>query len=227
MFSNRKKFVPEIEPKLLDYERELWERVFPLENNKNYQLSSIGKYSIIFPVYSEKIAEIIKSYFPDRTDITVTDATANMGGVSMILAKYFKVNAVEIIQLHCDILKNNIDNYLKDIEKKEYKIYCNDYLDVMMDLKQDVIFFDPPFGGTNYKEHRDLDLYLDNINIADIVVKLMEKQCAELVVVRLPINYRFHSLVKHFHKTSTYTFYKNDRPYFFLIVLKLKYFKKN
>lgn len=222
MFPNRKNFTPEIKPKLIKYDKDLWNKIFPKENNQSYQLSNIGKYSIIYPKYAEEIAFIIKSYF-NKKDITITDATANIGGMSMIFSKYFKLNAIEIIPFHCEILKNNLKNYPN---KYEYLIYCKDYLDIMMDLEQDVVFMDPPFGGVNYKEEKNLDLYLDNVNIVDIIIKLMENKKTKIIAIRLPINFRFNKLLKYFSKTNTYTFYKDNKPYFFLTILKLNYFIK-
>lgn len=221
MFPNKQKFIPEIEPKLIKYNKDLWQKIFPKENNHLYQLSNIGQYSIIYPQYAENISIIIFSYFNNKKNLTITDATANMGGMSMIFSKYFNVNAIEIIPFHCNILTNNMKHFPN---KYPYKIYCYDYLDIMMDLKQDIIFFDPPFGGKDYKKEKNLDLYLDNINIVDIVNTLFKYKKTQIIVLRLPINYRFNKLLKHFSQSNTYTFYNNNKPYFFLTILKLKYF---
>jgi len=86
------------------------------------QLSNIGTYSIFYPNSSDDLAKIIRSYVP-------------------AFANYFdKINAVEIVKLHCDILDNNLKvYYIKD----KVNIHCIDYLDIGDKLKQDVIFFDP------------------------------------------------------------------------------------
>ena len=39
-------------------------------------------------------------------------------------------------------------------------------------IKQDVIFIDPPWGGSIYKTKKKVDLYLDDINISEIVDSL-------------------------------------------------------
>ena len=114
-----------------------------------------------------------------------------MGGNTISFAKYFnKVNAVEIIDMHCDILKNNLKQY-KLLNK--VSIYCSDYFDVMRDLKQDVIFFDPPWGGKDYLKHKELDLFLNNINIVDITNELYEK--TKFIAIKVPKNFNLNAFI--------------------------------
>lgn len=225
LLEERQEFIPEKEIKLLSYDDELWEKIFPKKkgiNIKNYQLSNIGYYSIILPKDSERIANIIKSYFD--SNIVVTDATSNMGGVVMKLSDYFKVNAVEINNKHFEILKNNVNNYGS---KHKVNFYCNDYLDIIDELKQDVVFFDPPWGGTDYRKEKNIDLKLDNISISKIVEYILENNLARLIVVRVPINYKIIKLVKLVEKSDIYSFYKaNNKINYLLIVLSCNY-KKN
>lgn len=223
LLEERQEFIPEKEIKLLSYDNELWEKIFPKKkgiNIENYQLTNIGYYSIILPKDSERIANIIKSYFD--SNIVVTDATSNMGGVVMKLSDYFKVNAVEINNKHFEILKNNVNNYGS---KHKVNFYCNDYLDIIDELKQDVVFFDPPWGGTDYRKEKNIDLKLDNISISKIVEYILENKLAKLIVVRVPINYKIRKLVKLVEKSDIYSFYKDNKINYFLIVLSCN--KKN
>ncbi|VVU95052.1 RNA cap guanine-N2 methyltransferase [seawater metagenome] len=182
----QKRFVPEIEPQLIDYDQALFKKFFP--NNKdinfrNLKLSNIGAYSITDPDTAQMISDIIKKFLD--TPLTITDATANMGGNSINFAQNFqKVNSVEIIPKHCEILENNLKEY-KLLDK--VNIICKDYLDVMMDIKQDVVFFDPPWGGKDYKRIHNMNLKLDEIDIIDIINAI--KSVTKLVVLRVPFNY--------------------------------------
>ena len=131
-------------------------------------------------------------------DLIITDANSNMGGNAINFAKNFKfVNSVEIIPFHCDILRNNLGVY--DLLDK-VEIHCKDYLDVMNDLKQDVVFFDPPWGGPDYKKEKNLNLYLDNINIIDIINEIYDK--AELVVLRIPRNFNIVDFLRRVEYTN-------------------------
>ena len=77
---------------------------------------------------------------------------------SLIGTKYFdKVNAVEIVKLHCDILETNLRVY--DIKDK-VDIHCIDYLDIGEKLNQDIVFFDPPWGGKKYMNQFNKSIFM-------------------------------------------------------------------
>jgi len=196
----KRTFVPELEPKLMDYNEELFKKQFPFEKNINFkklQLSNIGVYSMDRPDKTQLLSNLIKKNM-GTSNLTITDANGNMGGNAINFAQNFSfVNSVEILPLHCQILKNNLGVY--NLLKK-VKIYCNDYLDIMTDLKQDVIFFDPPWGGPNYKKEKNLNLYLDNINVVDIINNLHEH--SKLIVLRVPKNYNIVYLMREIKFTN-------------------------
>ena len=98
--------------------------------------------------------------------ITITDGTAHVGGASLNFSKYFdKVNSVEIDNFHCNMLKNNINEY--NLTNK-INVYCEDYLKIMTKLEQDVIFFDPPWGGKKYYNYELIDLFMSQNNLINI-----------------------------------------------------------
>jgi 16S rRNA G966 N2-methylase RsmD len=219
ILKNRIPFIPEIEPELLKYDDKLWKKIFPYKKDikfNNYQLSNIGRYSMIYPVDAKNISKIIREFIPNNK-ASITDATANMGGVSLAFTEHFdSVNAVEIIPFHCKILENNTKVYnVKD----KIKIFCDDYIDIADKLEQDVVFFDPPFGGPDYKNEVLMDLYLDNISIADIAKILLERKL--IVAIRIPFNYDIKKLSCLTSKSYIYTFNKpNGNLNYFLIILK-------
>lgn len=159
-------------------------------NKEKLKISNVGRYSVTHPEDAVKISNIVKSYF--GKNITVTDATANNGGNTIAFAKTFeKVNSVEISEAEYKILLGNIKVYgLKNI-----KTYNEDYLKVMDKLKQDVVFIDPPWGGRNYKKKTNLNLYLGNKTLVQVIDSLTGK--CEAVVCKVPFNYNFYSLFKY------------------------------
>jgi len=217
----RKPFIPEVEPTLLKYNEYFWKKIFPFKkgiNYSDYQLSNIGSYSIFYPFDADKLAKIIRSFLPSDNKVTITDATANMGGATLAFSNYFNfVNSVEIIPFHCKILSNNIKVY--GMENK-VKVHCLDYLDVGNVLEQDAIFFDPPWGGPDYKKLELMDMYLDDISIADIIKSLIDRKKIKVISIRVPFNYDFKKLLGLTDKSYIYTFKKPDgKLNFFLIVL--------
>ena len=214
-------FKPEIEPILLKYNDIFWKKIFPIKKDtkiNNYMLSNIGSYSILYPIDADKVAKIIKSFLPGKA--IITDATANMGGATLTFSNYFDhVNSVEIIPFHCKILENNIKVYNAS---EKVSVYCMDYLDIGNKLEQDVIFFDPPWGGPDYKKKIIMDMYLDNISISNIIKSLIDKKKIKIMAMRVPFNYDFKKLLELCNESYIYTFKKPDgRLNFFLIILKI------
>jgi len=182
-------FNPEIEVEEIEVTKQLYEKYFPGGDidYKKLRLSNIGKYSIVEPIVQDKI---IRRMLSDLTpSSTITDACGNMGGMTISFAQHFaKVNSCEIVPLHCDILKNNINVYGLD----NVNVICGDYMEHMMKIKQDAIMFDPPWGGTDYKKIKTLSLGLNNVNICCIIDRLLSK--AKFIYMRVPLNYRFSDL---------------------------------
>jgi 16S rRNA G966 N2-methylase RsmD len=135
-----------------------------------------------------------------RQQVTITDATANIGGntLGFYLYGFGQVNAVEIDPLTCDILKTNLEVYGWPTSN----VYCRDYLEIFQELNQDVVFIDPPWGGPDYKKAQSLDLYLGKTNIIDICRSLMATSKTKLIVLKLPINYNLTGLIQGMPKTK-------------------------
>jgi len=222
LLKKKKPFIPEIEPILIDYDDDLFKRFFPKDKNvnfKNLQLSNIGVYSITDPEKAQIISNIIKQNFSVNNNLVITDATSNMGGNTINFAKNFKhVNAVEIIKLHCDILKNNLTEYglINNVT-----IHCGDYLDLIDNIEQDIVFFDPPWGGKEYKKINNLNLYLDEINIIDICNSLIHK--TKVIAIKVPFNFDILNMIRKskFTSISINKIYRNENHIsFYLIILK-------
>jgi predicted RNA methylase len=214
----RQQFVPEIEPKLIPYNEKTWRKMFPYKKDLDYkklQLSNIGIYSIFYPNSGDEVAKIIRSYIPGKT-ATITDATSNMGGAIFAFANYFdKINGVEIVPMHCDILENNIKQYGI---KNKVDIHCADYLDVADKLEQDVVFFDPPWGGKSYKSLKLMNMYLDSIPINQIIKSILPKS---IVAIRVPFNYDFKRLFELSDKSYVHSFYRPDgKLSFYMVILE-------
>lgn len=170
-------------------------------NQKDLRLTNVSIYSttpwkeadFIARSIDNQLRYLIKGY--NRNKITITDATANIGGntIGFYLKGFGRVNAVEIDPLTCQILKNNLTVYGSHINT----VYCVDYLKIYNDLSQDVVFMDPPWGGPDYKKSKSLDLYLGDTNIIDICKDIMSKNKTKLIALKLPINYNLTGLINN------------------------------
>jgi trimethylguanosine synthase len=162
-----------------------------LINLKNLRFTVESKYSITPWREATLITDKIISFFGDRS-ITITDATANVGGntIDFYNNGINSVNSVEIDTQTCKILKNNLRVY----GYKTDSIYNHDYTNICMKLKQDCIFFDPPWGGPDYIKQDKIDLFLGEINIVDTIYELFLHNKARLIVLKAPKNFNIENL---------------------------------
>ena len=54
-----------------------------------------------------------------------------------------------------------------------------------------MVYFDPPWGGPNYKEEKDgVNLYLSSTTeVLDVSLELLRKNCCSIVSIKVPYNY--------------------------------------
>lgn len=166
----------------------------------NYTISEKSKFRSdhtgIFSMTSAKIAEqmtnAIIELFPENYRISITDATASIGGnaISFLLNRnIINVNIVEKDKIRFEMLKSNI-NIQKDKIIGEVNIFNDSYLNISHRFNQDVIFIDPPWGGPDYYKLSTVILYLDNIHLGIICKRLFEKQRKlKYIVIKVPKNF--------------------------------------
>lgn len=123
-------------------------------------------------------------------DITLTDATAGLGGNTMSFAKLFRhINVIEKNPFTFEILSNN----LKEYGYRNITIINDDYANIYNELTQNVIFIDPPWGGKKYLKQKKLRLQLSHIDIEQLCRNIRNN--GEIIVMKLPINYDFEFLL--------------------------------
>jgi 16S rRNA G966 N2-methylase RsmD len=168
-------------------------------NKSKLKITKESIFSISKPVHAEQISKLITSILPNCHELTITDATANAGGNTINFSSYFKkVFSIEYEKDSYDCLVNNIKVYnLRNVET----IY-DDYFNLINKLKQDVIFIDPPWGGTSYKVFDKIDLFLSGKYIGDIIKSLIGK--AKLICIKAPLNFDLNKLCKTIDKFRIY-----------------------
>lgn len=177
------------------------DRLFPSPPNNNYGDLKIDYDSISYitsPYYSDIITSIIDSNMPDdisRTDITIFDGTACVGGNSISFGKTFGfVIAVEIDKYRYEMLSNNLMQYhLCNVIPVN-----NDCTTLFKKINMiDVMYFDPPWGGKNYKNMGNIRLTIGNMYIDEIVNEIFcgnIRSNVKLAVFKLPKNYNLEEL---------------------------------
>jgi len=193
----------------------LLEKIFP--EHKNYSKLKYdleGLWSITHPLPANLISQLIKNYLQEKkiiiNDLIITDTTAGLGGNTISFSKYFKlVNSIEIDKKRFKLLENNINIF----ELNNIKLFNINFLIKIKQLKQDVIFMDPPWGGPNYKTKKKVNISINNINL-DEIIKNIAKQ-AKLIALKLPINFDLEEFKKNINFPIKKYYVKN---FLFIII---------
>lgn len=178
-------------PKFISRSTRTLLKIFPTENCNyfyNLQYDQEGLWSITHPDSAEKFSKILLS-FAKKNNVeikTIVDATAGLGGNTISFCKYFKdVTAIEKNYNRFKILKNNIECY----SYKNIKLINENSIEYLKKNNFDLIFFDPPWGGPNYKKNKTFEFTLDGIKLNEI----FELINAKIIAFKLPYNYNFES----------------------------------
>tara|TARA_B100000768_G_scaffold155480_1_gene152587 strand:- start:1179 stop:1454 length:276 start_codon:yes stop_codon:yes gene_type:complete len=86
----------------------------------------------------------------------------------------------------------------------------------MYTLRQDLVFLDPPWGGMNYKKTNSIDLFLDNINVIDIINNLYHY--TRYIAMKIPVNYNITNVNKNFWDWKIYPICTYKKTIYNLIV---------
>jgi hypothetical protein len=207
--------------KIVDPGIYILDSVFPDEHNidkSKLQMTSEGVYSVTGKEGAKFICKIIYKNMKKNKNIIITDTTGNNGSDTLMLAKFFKqVNSIEIDDINYLVLKNNINIY----NYTNINLIKGNAIIELDNTTQDVIFIDAPWGGRQYKNTTQLKLYLDNLELSDILNKFRKK--AKLFVLKIPVNYDINNLLLTTQTllTKIYAFRKNERIKFFIMVIKI------
>ncbi len=179
---------------------------------KNIKLDESSIYSLTPHYLSFQIIKVLKLYLNNLKFCTITDACACIGGDTINFIKHFKyVNAIELDNIRYDFLCNNLHLY-KDYHN--YKTYQNDCLKIIKNLKQDIIYFDLPWDGRDYKKKDKMNLNLNEIDSSIICMNVI-KFC-KIICFKIPNNFN----INNFQKNTKFDFLKvHDLKKFKILIM--------
>eukprot|EP00644_Phytophthora_capsici_P014463 jgi/Phyca11/503407/fgenesh2_kg.PHYCAscaffold_3_\ len=120
----------------------------------------------------------------EKFPLVVTDGTACVGGNVLSFCDFFShVNAIENDPTRVQMLRHNV----QVLQKTNARCIHANYLDVMLELQQDVVFLDPPWGGPEYKDLEKVDLFLGGLPLHEICTRLQNS--AKCIVLKVPSNF--------------------------------------
>ena len=141
-----------------------------------------GLWSISLPEEADKISKLIIKIIGSNKKLL--DGTAGLGGNTISFSKYFKnVVATEINSDRFELLKINIHTY-NLLNIIILNINCIDILDD----EYDGYFFDPPWGGPNYKYNNKIRFNLADYSLEELIHKIRTFN-NKPIFFKLPNNY--------------------------------------
>jgi predicted RNA methylase len=159
------------------------QKIFPPVNNQSLlQYDLEGVWSISLPSEADLITNIIKKHTTNCKKIF--DGTGGLGGNVISFSKNFNsVITCEINKERFKILENNLNIFgIKNVQ-----IVQDDCLN-NLELVVDAYFFDPPWGGPEYKFNNKTTIKLGNSDLVEVVEKIRKLNDSP-VFIKLPGNY--------------------------------------
>lgn len=166
---------------------------YPLKivNKQNLRTTVEGNYSMSHWKDALNLCQYIKQNIGQN--LRITDATAGIGGNTIIFAEHFPlINAIDINEDQILALSNNLEVY--NLANK-VRIFQNDYSHVLNQLDEDVVFLDPPWGGPTYKVKNCVSLYLSGVPIHKIVNQIIKK--GTYCLLKVPVNFDLKDFEKY------------------------------
>jgi hypothetical protein len=166
---------------------------FPIKSGvdmKDIMLTEEGKYSYTKRRDGDLTIDFFKKHLGSLKSLTILDGTGNVGGDTILFGLNFKhVDSIELDEENFKALKHNVGLYkLTNVD-----LHHGDTTKLFEKFKTDVVYFDPPWGGPDYKKKKELDLFLGKHRV-DLFLKnevLSEKNThkPKYVILKVPFNF--------------------------------------
>lgn len=167
----------------MDKKKDFYFRYVPPQIRSQLVLDHEASYSVTDQVTADKITKDIRFFITDP-DATITDGTACVGGNTYSFAKSFvEVNAIEIDPLRHSYLSQNMSL----LGLSNVRCILNDITTEYQQRYQDILFLDPPWGGPEYKQQSDIQLYLSQKELSDVCID-MSLYC-RYIALKVPNNF--------------------------------------
>jgi 16S rRNA G966 N2-methylase RsmD len=203
------------------------EYLFPPYQNDTYQKLLIDdeSYHYITPYLTANVFSdlLVKHWeeFNNGQNVTIVDGTGGVGGDTIAFSKNFhNVVSIEKDYERYEILKNNIKVY--DLNNVE--VLNSDVIDYSLnpDNYYDIIHFDPPWGGSDYKKYTNLKLQLGDLSIEEFIVKINNKgNPPKLISIKLPKNYDLNFLCSYLFENNIKHISVNIFKKMYLVIINL------
>jgi hypothetical protein len=174
------------------------------KSKKPLQITNKGIYAITRFYDAEWISKIILENC--KCNFTITDCTGGVGGNIINFSKYFKtVYGIELNPITFNVLKHNIES----LNIQNVILKNDNSINLIPFIKSDIVFVDPPWGGTLYKKIKYFNLKLGKLPISFLINKFYENKTIKYVVLKCPYNINTTHLFKYSNYNNIQIFKNN------------------
>jgi predicted RNA methylase len=162
---------------------------------KDIQVTEEGKYSYTKQKDGEKTIQFLKRYISSLHTRSILDGTGNIGGDTILFGLNFHtVHSIELDPDNFKALTHNVGLY----KLKNVHLHEGDTTELYKEYPSDILYLDPPWGGPDYKEKKELDLWLGShrvdVFLRDSVLVKEALWKPIWIVLKLPFNYKWDRL---------------------------------
>jgi len=180
--------------------------LLPTKEIQKICMDEEAAYSVTEAKLAEQMSDIIHQSGSNIQ--TITDATACVGGNTISFMFHFpSVNSIEYDGTRANFLYHNVkvvsEFYRSTNEHKIGKVSVYEGDGSHPSLKQDAVFFDPPWGGPHYYQERDFHLFLSGEDMEVICARYTRS--ARLIALKVPYNFAFSSFERAMKSFCTIT----------------------
>lgn len=155
---------------------------------KNLRQNEVGRFSVTRPYESKQIIGFVEMILNSKGktlhNSVVTDCTAGTGGDTI---------AFSYLAKHVNAIENNIEQYelleenCRIAGRENIRTIFDNCMNIIDKINEPdhVILIDPPWGGSGYKNHNNLQLSLGGYGI-DFVANYAKRY--GIVFLKLPLN---------------------------------------
>jgi predicted RNA methylase len=134
----------------------------------------------------------------------IVDATAHIGGDTIALSQIYP--GVNILAIDNDIgaiecLRTNLSTFAPKANVDVIHEDCVSYLS-KNNIKADLYYFDPPWGGPSYTEKARVSLFLSEQPIESIINDILSRKLTSHIVLKAPRNFAYGDFKCAVHGTT-------------------------
>lgn len=154
-------------------------------NPINFSLFSTleeSRYSCLMPWHVDQVRKVLLTEI--KNPKILVDFTAHIGCDTINFSLTFpgsKIRAYEIDQKKADVLKKNILSF----KRQNIEVIVKDSTKEEIGEDVSMVYLDPPWGGPGYKDRKDVELFLGDHNVKELIPKYIQKTT---VILKAPVN---------------------------------------